>query len=117
MPVVSTSPSSLVKVVDALHSLSKNKALGVDGVINNNKAFGVDGVMAKLLRFGWLDALKWLHSLIIAMWESRVAPSQWKRVRIMPLHKGGQHIMANYHGINMLDVCGKVYIVVLRECM
>ncbi len=105
MPVVSTSPPSLTKVAVALHSLS------------NNKALGVDGVMAKLLKFGWLDALKWLHSLIIVVWESRVVPSQWKHVCIMPLHKGGQHIMANYHGISMLDVCGKVYIVVLRKRM
>jgi hypothetical protein len=25
--------------------------------------------------------------------------------------------MANYHGINLLDVCGKVYAVVLRQRM
>jgi hypothetical protein len=51
------------------------------------------------------------------VWESRVAPSQWKRAPIVPLHKGGQHIMANYRGINLLDVCDKVYTVVLRQHM
>jgi hypothetical protein len=51
------------------------------------------------------------------MWESGAAPSQWKCVYIVPLHKGGQHIMANYYGISLLDVCGKVYTAMLRQRM
>jgi hypothetical protein len=97
MHVIFISPPLFTKVVDVLPSLS------------NNKAPGVDGVTAELLKFGGHDALQWLHLLIIVVCESGVAPSQWKHARMMPLHKGGQHIMANYHGINLLDVYGKVY--------
>jgi hypothetical protein len=76
MLVASISPLLFVEVVDALRSL------------RNNKAPGVDGVTAKLLKSKGPNALQWLHLLIIAMWDSRVAPSQWKRAGIVPLHKG-----------------------------
>ncbi len=68
---------SLVEVAVALHSTS------------NNKALAVDGVTTELLKFRGPDALQWLHSLIIVVWESWVEPSQWKHARIMMLHKGG----------------------------
>jgi hypothetical protein len=77
MLVASISPLLLAEVAATLCSL------------NNNKALGVDGVTTKILKSKGPDALQWLHLLIIAMWESKVAPSQWKRVGIMLLHKGG----------------------------
>jgi hypothetical protein len=105
MSAVSTNPLLLIKVAAAPRSLS------------NNKTPRVDGVTTELLKFEGPNALQWLYLLIIAVWEFRVVPSQWKRVYIVSLHKGGQHIMANYCGINLLDVCGKVYTAMLHQRM
>jgi hypothetical protein len=38
-----------------------------------------------------------------------------EHVHIVMLHKGGQHIMANYCGISLLDVCDKVYTVLALQ--
>jgi hypothetical protein len=63
MPAIFTNPSSLVEIAAMLCSFS------------NNKALGVDGVTTQLLKSGGLDALQWLHLLIIIVWEFGVAPS------------------------------------------
>ena len=96
--LISTEEPTHLEVVAAISMLS------------NNKSPGVDGVTAELLQHGGDRVVHWLHRLILRAWDTGKAPLEWKRARIVLLHKGGSlALLDNYRGISLLDVCGKVY--------
>ena len=69
----------------------------------NGAAPGADGIAAPMLKLSG-TMLKWLHRVIVAVWESGKAPVDWKRALLVALYKGkGERKVRNsYRGISLL---------------
>ena len=80
----------------------------------NGAAPGVDGIAAPMLKLSG-TMLKWLHRVIVAVWESGKAPVEWKRALLVALYKGkgGRKVRDSYRGISLLSIPGKVYVLVI----
>ena len=74
------------------------------------KAGGEDGVVAEMLIIGGDVMVRQLHALIVDVWRSEVIPQEWKDAVIVALHKkGSTSDCANYRGISLLSIAGKVF--------
>jgi hypothetical protein len=82
-------------------------------VLRNAATPGQDGFDATMLKANPI-MVRWLHRVIVAVWKSGLAPAEWKRAIIVPLHKKGekQH-PGNWRGISLLSIPGKVYTLLL----
>ena len=80
----------------------------------NGAAPGVDGIAAPMLKLSG-TMLKWLHRVIVAVWESGKAPVEWKRALLVALYKGKgeRKVRDSYRGISLLSIPGKVYVLVI----
>jgi hypothetical protein len=81
------------------------------------KAAGIDGIAPELLRYGGEHIARVLHRIITAAWESETAPQEWKDAMITPIYKrkGSSLDTANYRGISLLSVAGKIYCAILHS--
>lgn len=60
--------------------------------------------------------MRWLHHVIVQVWNSGRAPLDWKKALIVPVLKKGDSIdMDNYRGISLLSNAGKVYALIFRS--
>jgi hypothetical protein len=48
---------------------------------------GEDGITAPLLKAG-VEAIAWLHRVVLVVWRVARAPVAWKRALVVPLYKG-----------------------------
>ncbi|KAK5901379.1 hypothetical protein CgunFtcFv8_026257 [Champsocephalus gunnari] len=61
-----------------------------------------------------VEGLSWLTRLINVAWKSETVPKEWQTGVVVPLFKkGDQRVCANYRGITLLSLPGKVYSKVL----
>ena len=99
-----SSPISLVEVTEVVKQLHSGKAPGVDDIRPEMlKALGVGGV-------------SWLTRLFNIAWESGSVPREWQTGVVVPIFKkGDQRVCANYRGITLLSLPGKVYSKVLER--
>uniref|UniRef100_A0A8C5CRJ5 Reverse transcriptase domain-containing protein n=1 Tax=Gadus morhua TaxID=8049 RepID=A0A8C5CRJ5_GADMO len=99
-----SSSISLVEVTEVVKHLRSGKAPGIDEIQPEMlKALGVEG-------------LSWLTRLFNIAWESGTVPKEWQTGVVVPLFKkGDQRVCANYRGITLLSLPGKVYSKVLER--
>uniref|UniRef100_A0A8C5A4J3 ribonuclease H n=1 Tax=Gadus morhua TaxID=8049 RepID=A0A8C5A4J3_GADMO len=99
-----SSSISLVEVTEVVQHLCSGKAPGIDEIQPEMlKALGVEG-------------LSWLTRLFNIAWESGTVPKEWQTGVVVPLFKkGDQRVCANYRGITLLSLPGKVYSKVLER--
>ena len=91
--------------------------------LRNHKAAGVDGVHAEMLKVGldekeggaWL--VKWVHRVILCVWEREKVPEDWQKAILVPLYKGkgDRTECGNWRDISLLSVVGKVFTHLLLE--
>ena len=82
--------------------------------LKNNRAAGFDEISAEVLKWGGDAVIEWLHQIIVAVWDSETAPSDWKKALIVPVFKSGDAcVLDNYRGISLLSIPGKVYSMVI----
>ena len=63
-----------------------------------------------------VEGLSWLTRLINIAWKSGAVPKEWQTGVVVPLFKkGDQRVCANYRGITLLSLPGKVYSKVLER--
>ena len=95
---------SLVEVTEVVKQLHSGKAPGVDEIRPEMlKALGVEG-------------LSWMTRLFNIAWKSVTVPREWQTGVVVPLFKkGDQRVCANYRGITLLSLPGKVYSKVLER--
>ena len=94
-----------------------NEAIGGDEINSNvrklkgGKSPGVDEVMGEYLKSGGVSVIEWLARLFNGCFREGGVPKEWKSACIVPLYKGkGERSeCANYRGISLLSVVGKVY--------
>lgn len=82
--------------------------------LRNGATPGVDGIAAPMLKLSD-TMLKWLHRVIVAVWQSGKAPVEWKRALLVALYKGKgeRKVRDSYRGISLLSIPGKVYVLVI----
>ena len=84
--------------------------------MKNGKASGVDEVIAEVLKHGGEGMMTALFVLCREVWGKERVPKEWMKGVISPiLKKGNKKEMANYRGISLLSVVGKVFAAVLNH--
>jgi sorting nexin-29 len=97
-PPISTAPPSLEEVRMAV------------GGLKSGKAVGICGIAGEMLKSGGPDIIGGLHSVLVAVWESGIIPTDWRQGLVVPIWKGkGDRLDCNnYRGVTLLSVPGKV---------
>jgi hypothetical protein len=92
------------EILKIISSLGKNKAAGIDKVVNE---FFID---AKLF------ITPFLVKIFNKIYESGKYPSSWTRGIIVPIHKkGDKSEPANYRGITLINSIAKIFSLTLRN--
>ena len=80
------------------------------GRLRGGKAAGVCNISAELLKAGGDAAIRGLHAVLTAVWQTGTIPPDWKRGLVVPIWKGkgDRQDCNNYRGITLLSVPGKV---------
>ena len=84
--------------------------------LRSGKAPGIDEIQPEMLKALGVEGLSWLTRLFNIAWESGTVPKEWQTGVVVPLFKkGDQRVCANYRGITLLSLPGKVYSKVLER--
>ena len=70
----------------------------------------MDEIVGEYLKSGGESVIEWLLRICNGCFREGVVPKEWKSACIVPLFKGKGELLecANYGGINLLSVVGKV---------
>ena len=81
----------------------------------NSKAPGICGITAEMLKAGGATIVQWMTRIINHIWVLEELPEDWTRGIILPFwkHKGERLQCANYRGITLLSIPGKLFTRVL----
>ena len=84
--------------------------------LHSGKAPGVDEIRPEMLKALGVEGLSWMTRLFNIAWKSVTVPKEWQTGVVVPLFKkGDQRLCANYRGITLLSLPGKVYSKVLER--
>ena len=83
------------------------------GAIKKNKsakAAGMDDIVVEMLKIEGISIIDWLMRIFNKCMASGVVPEDWKAACIVPVYKGkgDSRDCANYRGINVLSIPGKI---------
>ena len=77
--------------------------------LKNKNSMGLDGISAKILKLSAEEITPSLTYLVNRSILENKVPTQWKRAKIVPLHKkGDKELPDNYRPISLLPVVSKV---------
>ena len=79
--------------------------------MKGGKAAGMDGIVVEMLKNGGISIIDWLLKMFNRCITSDVVPEDWKAACIVPVYKGkdDRRDYANYRGISILSISGKIY--------
>ena len=84
--------------------------------LKNNKTGGSDGLVGELLKYGGSGMVDLLEQLFSVIWQEEIVPRQWRDGLIVNIFKkGDRENPANYRGITLLSVVGKVFCKILKN--
>ena len=84
------------------------------GKLQNGKSAEDDRIVAELLKNGEEAVTDWLWELLQTVWRTRQVPGEWESSKLVPLYKtNDRKICNNYLGISLLNVPGKVLVLIL----
>ena len=117
---ITSDPSSLTGAEPeddgGLTSISRKEVTEVVKQLHSGKAPGVDEIRPEMLKALDVEGLSWLIRLFNIAWKSGTVPREWQTGVVVPLFKkGDQRVCANYRGITLLSLPGKVYAKVLER--
>ena len=89
-----------------------------EGQMKSGKAPGPDNIPAEALKVDVEETIELLHPLFVKMWEEEIIPAEWKEGYLVKLPKKGDlSNCANYRGITLLSIPGKVFnLCILNRC-
>ena len=105
------------KVVDEIDSLITLKEIQ-DAIIasKKNKASGLDGLINEMLKAGSSILLPYIHKLFNAIFTSGNFPDSWRTNTLSPLHKKGDtYTTGNYRGIAVSTCISKLFLSILQK--
>ena len=107
--LVDKSPPSIIEVKAAVHSLKWHKLPGTCDI------------PAEVIKALHDESLILIRDLLSMIWTERSVPQDFKDGIIVPVYKkGSKQDCANYHGITLLLITGKILMIILRkhlECL
>ena len=105
------------KVVDEIDSLISLKEIqDAISVSKKNKAAGLDGLVNEMLKAGASILLPYLHKLFNAIFTSGIFPNSWRTNTLSPLHKKGDtYTTGNYRGIAVSSCVSKLFLSILQK--
>ena len=78
--------------------------------MKSGKAPGRDNIPAEALKVDVEETTELLHPLFVKMWEEEIIPASWKEGYLVKIPKKGDlSNCANYRGITLLSIPGKVF--------
>ena len=84
--------------------------------LHSGKASRIDEISPEILKALGVEGLSWLTYLLNIALGSGSVPKEWQTGVVVPLfEKGDQSVCANYRGITLLSLPGKVYSKVLER--
>ena len=96
--------------------ISKNEVRNAIKSLKRRKAVGVDKVASEILKYGGEGIGDATWTSCHEMFRLERIPEDWARGLIFPLHKEGDtRVPDNYRGITLLSVVGKMYANVLNK--
>ena len=111
-----TTPPSMVEAELEYDGGSTPRSLRSSNNSTVAKPPGVDEIRPEMLKALGVEGLSWLTRLINVAWKSETVPKEWQTGVVVPLFKkGDQRVCANYRGITLLSLPGKVYSKVLER--
>uniref|UniRef100_A0AAY5K902 Reverse transcriptase domain-containing protein n=1 Tax=Esox lucius TaxID=8010 RepID=A0AAY5K902_ESOLU len=97
-------------------SISMAEVTEVFKQLHSGKGPGIDEIRPELLKALGVEGMSWMTRLFNIAWESGKVPKEWWTSVVVPLFKkGDQRVCANYRGITLLSLPGKVYSKVLER--
>ena len=120
-----TSGNSVLSIVEASESLEIDlgpiwfdEVLYAVRKLKNGKASGRDNISIEMLK-SHNGIAEWLWDIVNKCWSEENFPQNWKLAEVVPLYKnkGKRSECANYRGIPLLSVPGKVFAsIILNRC-
>ena len=96
--------------------ISLEEVAGVVKHLHSGKAPGIDEIRPEMLKALGVEGLSRVTCLFNIAWKSGTVPREWQTGVVVPLFKkGDQRVCANYRGITLLSLPGKVYSKVLER--
>ena len=85
--------------------------------MKKGKSAGLDRICVEMIKAGGESLVKWLLRIFNVCWRERKVPQDWQDACLVPIYKGKGDKMdcANYRGISLLSVVGKIYGRILIE--
>ena len=70
----------------------------------------------ELLKAAGEVVIKWMTVIYSLVWRTGVAPMDWQRVIIVPVHKkNSRRKCGNYRGVSLLSIPGKAFAKILND--
>ena len=87
--------------------------------LKNRRAPGICSITAALLKKGGDSMIKWLAYIINIVWIKKIIPDDWRRGIILPFwkNKGNEEVCSNHRDITLLSIPGKLFAMILLECI
>ena len=112
----STTEAELEVVDGGSPSISLEEVTVIVKHLHSGKAPGIDEIRPEMLKALGVEGLSWMTRLFNIAWKSGTVPREWQTGVVVPLFKkGDQRVCANYRGITLLSLPGKVYSKVLER--
>ena len=83
--------------------------------LQNGKAAGEYEIVAEMLKNRGEVMIDWLLEILQEVWRTKQLPSEWKKSILVPVHKKDRKVCANYRGISLLSIPGKLLSLVLLD--
>ena len=79
-------------------------------------SYCIYGIVSELLKYGRSGMVDLLEQLFSVVWQEEIVPRQWREDLIVNIFKkGDREDTANYRGITLLSVVGKVFCKILNN--
>ena len=112
----STTKAELEVVDGGSPSISLEEVTVIVKHLHSGKAPGIDEIRPEMLKALGVEGLSWMTRLFNIAWKSGTVPREWQTGVVAPLFKkGDQRLCANYRGITLLSLPGKVFSKVLER--
>ena len=106
-------PSALFKLTENVISSINFGSDDIAKIIQKldpNKALGHDMISIRMYKICGNSIYKPFHLIFRSCIENGKFPSEWKKVKVGPVHKkDNKPALENYRPVSLLPVCGKVF--------
>ena len=85
------------------------------GKLKGNKAGGKTDILPEMLKCCGAVMMEYILDLFETVWKEERVPDEWRDALLVPIpNKEDLMVCANWHGISLLDVMGKLFAKVIQ---